>query len=484
MCRFVLSVFVTIAILFSDYLNAQTLFFKRPPSESLPLPSSLYGVDSEFAIEIDIRELVANRKARESYRLLGVDGREHVFKKLSVEFETGFIFQEDLQDIVPDPKLPNSSLSYSWSGLSNKQTLTFSVYNGFISGTLIGDQGKNYQITQSRQGLRWQRFQIAKFPRFEPDDERGVSAPNIATPIAQERSASSDRFQDAVSVLVLSTPQARNGAGTQAVLDSWVTQAINDFNQAMRNSNIESVRLTNVSSPVGSTVLTREIPISEFNETNFPPLANCSATSDNCIWAAYRAFLRTSSWVQDARNAADADIVVLLVNYALPLSTFPPPTLGIAYTQRADCGINFAEEVFGCNVGAAYSNFAFSVVSAPHMNTLQVFTHEVGHQFGMEHPTSGSKPSFPWSFAHFAVGEFETLMSTVGYADPNFCACQKRLQYSNPNVPFLLSNSASGTPLRYNAYTATQLAPAMSDFRNPQLVDLIFRVGFEELPLP
>lgn len=134
----------------------------------------------------------------------------------------------------------------------------------------------------------------------------------------------------------------------------------------------------------------------------------------------------------------------------------------------------------GCNPGAAYNNFAYSVVSVEFATSFQVFAHETGHQLGMEHDPPNADPisSFPWSFGHIVANVNETVMSISGGV-----STPRALQYSNPNVNFIGTATVSGTANRWNARTGAALAPGVSEFRDPQLTGLLYRSSFEALPL-
>jgi hypothetical protein len=77
---------------------------------------------------------------------------------------------------------------------------------------------------------------------------------------------------------------------------------------------------------------------------------------------------------------------------------------------------------------------------------------------------------------------WETIMSVGGVN--GICTCPRAFHYSNPNIQFVGTSVASGAVDAFNARTGSFFAPSMSDFRNPQLGSLIFRAGFEALPIP
>jgi hypothetical protein len=194
--------------------------------------------------------------------------------------------------------------------------------------------------------------------------------------------------------------------------------------------------------------------------------------------------------MQALRNTYAADIMVMLVG--------DTGTCGVAYTQRPNCGFQ-SNEPF-CDVGADYETFAFSVVSTLCSVQTLTFPHEVGHQFGMEHDppngSAGGSASYLWSYGHTVstpTVQARTIMSYENPAGlPANCpnGCPVFLHYSNPNVPFLaFPAAATGTftidgqgRYRFNARTATLLAPAMTNFRGPAVTDRIFRSSLEQLP--
>jgi len=272
---------------------------------------------------------------------------------------------------------------------------------------------------------------------------------------------------DFIDVLVLHTPAAFAVAGSQAQLDAAIAEAFSRSDTALANAAITSFILRNASGANQSALINR-------NESP-PSPPDCTAPPGFCRWIGHRVFLRTDATVQALRNSAGADLVVLVVADQTTAS-------GVAYVQKPDCGVEQnLESTPGCSVGVGYNGFAFAVVSLPFITSFQVFAHETGHQLGMEHDLAHGAPipSFPWSYGWFVNGQNETVMSVAGAFGACTLGCPRALQYSNPNVFFL--NSTAGA---FNARTAAALAPTVSEFRNPLLTGLIFRSGFEALPIP
>ncbi len=456
-----------LAALLGSGASAQTTFFTIWPGhpDFAPQPTStIPGVEVEYPVAVDIRELVRNRAARDSYRLRFDDGNDRVFSQQRFEAIEGFIELGSL-DIQPDPRLPESAISYYWYGLSGNETLFIAVVHGQLSLSLSG-RDKTYAITRSHGQLVWRRFD----PRLVPPDVDGEASANPPE-LSAGKAAPRPKFLDFVDVLVLHTPAALAAAGgSQAQLDAEIGAAFMQSELAWSNSGVTSVRLRNVSGGSQSLLI-------NYNENPPTPVGCTSTIPGFCRWIGHRVFLRTNGIVQDLRNSAGADLVVVADQ---------ANATGVSYVQRPDCGNEPSlEETSGCSVGTGYNSFAVAAVSLPFLTSFQVFAHETGHQLGMEHNVNAQVvPSFPWSFGWFVNGQNETILSVRnGTASCPNLGCPRAIQYSNPNVPFLGSTVPSGAANAFNARTAAALAPAVSEFRNPVLTGLMFRSDFEALPV-
>jgi len=97
------------------------------------------GIEAEWAVAVDIRGLAASKAARSKYSVRLTDGSSVRLNREYFEPVTGFIAKlegENVVDIVPDPNLPDSELSYSWYGFaahpSGTQWLQFTVQKGNV----------------------------------------------------------------------------------------------------------------------------------------------------------------------------------------------------------------------------------------------------------------------------------------------------------------------------------------------------------------
>lgn len=460
-----------IALLLAHAASAQTVFFNiwpgHPDFSPLP-PPDILGVEVEYPIAVNVRALVADHATRSSYLVRMADGSSIVFVQQRFSPLSGFI-PLGTMDTQPDPDASDSALDYHWYGTSGNASFIVAVHGGRMSATLI-TADKNYAITESRNQMVLRRFN----PGLVPDDLATGGEPMTERDILQVHSTSlTPKFSDSINVLILHTPAALAAAGSQAQLNATIAEMFAQSEITIQNSGITSFRLQNTAT--GSNLSTQI----NYPETNTPPVG-CQLPSGQCRWIGHRVFLRTDSTVQALRNSVGADLVVMVVADQLDAS-------GVAYTHRNNCGVDFfaGENTAGCTLGAGYNNFAFSVVSLTYATSFQVFAHETGHQLGMEHNTQNGSlsPSFPWSYGHYAEGQNETIMS-VGNAAGLCSVCPRAFHYSHPGINFLGTSVPSGTTLRWNARTGAALAPAISEFRNPSLGSLVFRSGFEALPIP
>lgn len=96
----------------------------------------------------------------------------------------------------------------------------------------------------------------------------------------------------------------------------------------------------------------------------------------------------------------------------------------------------------------------------------QSFAHEVGHTLGADHDLDHSSKAdrpFEFSYGHQVPGVARTIMS---YSCPSG-DCPARMQYSNPQVPFIGSPSVpSGTAKADAARTFSLMAPVVGAYRD------------------
>lgn len=313
---------------------------------------------------------------------------------------------------------------------------------------------------------------------LEPEQTPAKFKQAVASPIGNEKRAVDGG--GTVDVLVLHTLNALNVVGSQEALDALILGSFTNMQTALDNSQAFRVRINHA---LGNGLVSQFVGYDE-----------SPAVIDNIQrWYAHRRWVRTDPAAVAARNAFQADLVVLAVGDAA--------FCGVAYTQRPDCGQDSGEP--GCGVGLGYDPFAVSVIGTSARCGLPTHTlaHEVGHQFGLEHdPPNGAvvtRASFPWSYGHTVsttAVQARTIMAyeiTTGQRTNCANGCPIQLHYSNPQVEF---QAWPGTPTgvngadaqgrsRVNARTSVLYAPAMETFRGPEVPDFgVYGHGFESLP--
>ncbi len=410
-------------------------------------------------MDVDLRGIVADRAAIEHIEVRLPEGVTR-FTMRHFDLVSGFVLDGE-DDFRIDPDAADGDISYTWYGEAGDRQLGIAVYHGLMSATQTGPGG-SYGLAYVAGELRWRHIDPRRMPR--PIEQPGPRAPqpvdkHIAAPLARPKYG-----LNTVDVLVLNTANARTVAGGRAQLDATVFGAMEQVSVALRTSGMDDVRVRNV---LQSGDLSVEV---NYNEV---PGNTCAGPDvDLCRWVGHRMWLRTSATVASLRDTHGADLVVMLVGddqgYA-----------GVAYVQRVGCGeLEFYEESPGCSTGLGYAPFAFSVIDVGLATEYQVFAHELGHQFGMEHQQSANvTPSYPWSFAQTRS---DWLVETVVGGQ----SLDRSLQFSNPNVPFVGTSEPSGEALRFNARSASCLARAMAGFRIPGALETFYSDGFEVRLIP
>ena len=481
---------------------AQTEVFTKPPTAQNPAnpqTNALAGFEAEWSVAVDIRRLVANKSARERFTLKLADGTRVVLQSANFEPVEGFIPLGET-DIVPDPNLPDSKLSYSWYGQAGPQWLQFTVHRGTVSATL-SNFNKRFTVGLDRSAkLVFRRFDPSKFPGdFDQVAPREKQAPKADTgfqfgkPTHAPKLMPEPRFGSinlpaiakqhrTIDVLVMYTQRSLSSLGSQAALDARITESFDQMNQALRNSGVGSVSLRQVAPTSQSRLLS-------YDEVNFTPLnPACTLQPDACNWVNHRMWLRTNgtaagNQVKLARDEAKADLVIMMLS-----SPDKFGITGVAYIQKFDCAnfVQGGESVAGCNRGLNYRDFAFSAVSIELATANIVFAHEVGHQLGMEHnkERAGSSPTYPFSYGYYNCSALrQTIMSKASVFECPTTPFQQ-MQFSNPYVTFIGSSVPSGDCEAYNALTGEFLSRDTAELYSPTniLADWDFASGFDELP--
>jgi hypothetical protein len=226
-----------------------------------------------------------------------------------------------------------------------------------------------------------------------------------------------------IDVMVLYTPQARDGAGGAAGMQAEIDVAIAQMNDIFQRSQI-----TNATARLVYRGLVNYNDSGDMEDD----LYNLTGTQDGLADEAHT-----------LRDTHGADLVVLLVNdgqYA-----------GIAW-------INCAPE-------AAAAPWGFSVVHRFYASSNKTFTHELGHNIGCAHarPESGGGCT-PYGFGHRFFGtngsEYRTVMA--------YAPGERILHFSNPNVLYqgtATGVAGTGTNAADNARLVRENAAGVATFR-------------------
>jgi hypothetical protein len=185
---------------------------------------------------------------------------------------------------------------------------------------------------------------------------------------------------------------------------------------------------------------------------------------------------------------------------------------GIAMTQRRNCDFNGAlTSNRDCDIGPAYKDFAFAVLSVLRLTDNFTFAHEAGHTLGSEHDRGGvagtdyqewtttpapndAIASFASSYGFRTTGSGGPLARMDVMGSP-FCLpvtsttnCWTRdLQFADPGRTFVTGSTSAGqtTPSNpnhgygFNSRSFRQLIEDIGSFYGPTAVRPLYWDGFE-----
>jgi len=253
---------------------------------------------------------------------------------------------------------------------------------------------------------------------------------------------------DQIDVMVVYTPQARDGCGGTEQIEATIYQAYAEANQSYQLSDInQRIRLVHVAE------------ISYTEATSGTPEANLTTDRDNLKGTTDG----NMDGVHVLRNTYGADIVVLI-------------TEGDAYVYAdgsTGCGKSFIMET----VGATFEDSAFSVVKRSCATGYYSFAHELGHVMGARHdwykdPTNNS----PYAFNHGhtqpapsspGVSPWRTIMAYNDACKNAGVICTRIQRWSNPNQTWNGDSTGvqTGAQQQDNRQTLNNTAFTVANFR-------------------
>lgn len=379
-----------------------------------------------------IDDLGATKKAlpKKAVRSHVVNIHSELFKGDTINLN---LFSDVNAVATRDRLIDNVNGSTTWIGrVKSGGEVILTVKGKTVSGTIqIGSN--NYVIEPAANNLHnIMQVDHSKNPKHStsksPDDflKTGGQASTTSTTTTSTTPLSSAATAGTViDLMVAYTPKALANAGSQAGIETKITNAVAMANQAYLNSQID-MQLNLVKMVKTDYVETGDMSVS---------LNDLTGTTDGKM-----------DELHTLRNQVGADQVSLVTadtNYC-----------GIGYMMNSSW------------LSSAFAPYAFSVVHDDSVYAClsnQTMAHELGHNQGDNHDIASSGTSmgaYSYSFGYrlCQTGGFRTVMS---YS----CTGGTRISYfSNPNV-FLTTGEVTGTSTENNALSMTNTKALVASFR-------------------
>jgi peptidyl-Asp metalloendopeptidase len=310
--------------------------------------------------------------------------------------------RENFVSLAPD--------AFTWVGHARgdeTSSIVISVVRGSLSAS-IRLTSAQYRIRPQGGGL-YRVEEVA--PSSEPSERLPLSSRGPTAPAAR---ADFDNGSD-LDLLVVYTPRARRAAGGVEAIASLVGLGIAEANVAFEKSEIET-----------------RLRLVELAEVSFVEAGRVESDLE---------ILRDDrdgalDEVHGLRDLHGADVVQLVVE------------------EGDGCGIAYSMG----RAGAAFSEWAFSVVERSCIDSTYAMAHELGHNLGCDHapedPTTSG--AFVYSFGYKdLVAGFRTIMA--------YGPGRRVARFSNPRV--LFGGVPTGTALQDNARSLNELGGIAARFR-------------------
>ncbi len=268
--------------------------------------------------------------------------------------------------------------------------------SGMVRGRIYTSEGSYSIIPGSEGGHVLARVDPSALPN---DQAVAPEIPYAMVPEATSQSKSSG--QAMVDVLVVFSSQAGPLVGGQAEMDLFAQAAIDQTNNVLANSQVDSFRVR-----LARAALTTRAASGDPN-TDLPQV-------------------RTDSEIAVLRASVGADVVLFVGDYTAGFN-------GAAYKNTRPL-----------QYGAAFAGYAFGVVDRASIENSMVFVHELGHILGMDHDVGSphdppASNAFPYAYGHvaprtapYAQGVL-TVMAYQGSCGGTL-ACQQVPYFSNSNI--------------------------------------------------
>ncbi|MGH9336401.1 MAG: reprolysin-like metallopeptidase, partial [Vicinamibacteria bacterium] len=219
-----------------------------------------------------------------------------------------------------------------------------------------------------------------------------------------------------IDLLVVYTPRARRASGGADAMASLVALGIAETNLALEQSGVATrLRLVEL----------RELSYREAGRVE-SDLEILKEERDGALDEAHA-----------LRDAFGADLVMLVVE------------------ERDGCGVSYSMG----GAGAAFADWAYSVVERGCIDSTYAMAHELGHNLGCDHapedPTTKGAFAFSFGYKDLASGIRTIMAYGPGRRVPRF---------SNPRIPFV--GRKLGTEQQDNARSLNELRTTASRFRS------------------
>ncbi len=285
----------------------------------------------------------------------------------------------------------------TWVGQTSEgHNVVLTSINGKVRGRIYTAEG-SYSINPGSEG----GHVLARVdPSVLPNDTAvAPEIPYAMVPEAPGQPKSSG--QAMVDVLVVFSSQAGPLVGGQAELDLFAQAAIDQTNNVLANSQVDSFRVR-----LARAALTTRAASGD-PSTDLPQV-------------------RTDSEIAVLRASVGADVVLFVGDYTAGFN-------GAAYKNTRPL-----------QYGAAFAGYAFGVVDRASVENSLVFVHELGHILGMDHDVGSphdppSSNSFPHAYGHVAPRTqpyAQGVLTVMAYQAScgGTLACQQVPYFSNSNI--------------------------------------------------
>jgi peptidyl-Asp metalloendopeptidase len=364
----------------SNPANAQWLF--------IDLPKTAGVVESDVAIDPTIlrSRLVGIDWAQVNLALGSDQGRVGQRTGMLLNF-----FQDVVLNAVLDRSEFRSQKNFTWHGHIDgirESEITLVALDGVMAGN-VRAAGRIFQIRYVGNGVHAVReIDESRFPL--DGDPIPVSVPKdgpltIPDPLAADSAA---RFD----VMVLYTPAARSAAGSATAMKALVNLAVAETNTGyLRSGVIPRVRLVYTGEVVGYT------EVGDFSTD----LSRLRSPSDGFM-----------DNIHMLRTAFGADLVSLIIE-----------------GNGSLCGLGYLMT----SLSAAFEANAFSVSARNCATGNYTFSHEMGHNMGLQHDRIAQPADGVFPHSHGYVDVAHNFRDIMGVAT-GCGGCLRIQNFSNPNV--------------------------------------------------